>query len=198
MRTNLYPLQRVTQTHQTHTVVIDAAVLHTKRTTPSEGDALMTNIPYVPLAVMTADCIPIALYDSRNHSCALIHAGWRGLTNDIIEKTITRMRELYGTHATHLHAYIGPAARACCYEVSTSWVNTQLPQQDHKVLAHNQNGTYFDLPTAAQNRLVTAGLLPKSINMTKVCCTICSNNHWSYRREKMLAQRNVTICFFAA
>ena len=62
-----------------------------------EGDALITNIPNVPLLIFTADCVPIAIIDKKNKAIGLAHAGWRGTYDEIAKKTIEKMKENYST-----------------------------------------------------------------------------------------------------
>ena len=62
----------------------------------------------VCLCISTADCIPVLCYDTRRKVIAAIHAGWRGTVKRIVEKTLDKMVELYGTKGEDVQAYIGP------------------------------------------------------------------------------------------
>ena len=53
-----------------------------------EADAIITNKKKLPIAVLTADCVPILLYDNKNNMIAAIHAGWKGAYKGIIKKVI--------------------------------------------------------------------------------------------------------------
>ena len=81
------------------------------------GDALLTGESGVLLAVETADCIPILLADTRTHTIAAIHSGWRGTLNRIAEKMLGRMRMEFGTQPEDVIAALGPGIGGCCYEV---------------------------------------------------------------------------------
>ena len=99
------------QVHLTEIGVIDEAFMElsdSNRQEKLEGiDALMTNLPGVCIGVSTADCIPILLYDQKQHASCAIHAGWRGTVKRIAEKAVQRMVEVYGTEPSDLIAQIG-------------------------------------------------------------------------------------------
>ncbi|HXW16849.1 MAG TPA: laccase domain-containing protein, partial [Candidatus Acidoferrales bacterium] len=79
------------QFHSDVIYVVDAAPA-----TPLRGDAMVTRVPGLLLAVQTADCIPILLADPHARAVAAIHAGWRGTLKRIAEKTVGRMRMIFG------------------------------------------------------------------------------------------------------
>ncbi len=76
-------------------------------------DAVVTDVPGLPLAVKTADCIPVLLFDTRQHRIAAVHAGWRGTVKQIVRKTIEAM----GSRGADLHAIIGPGISGEAFEV---------------------------------------------------------------------------------
>ena len=67
-----------------------------------ETDALITNTPGACIAVMSADCVPILLYDRKNNAVGAVHSGWRGTVARILEKTLQRMHETFGTKGEDL------------------------------------------------------------------------------------------------
>jgi hypothetical protein len=90
----------------------DAVLVATEPGCVGAADGLMTEVPGLPLAVATADCVPVILEGAA--STAIVHAGWRGIAARIIERTVDRMNEI-GDRA--LRVAIGPAIGPCCYEV---------------------------------------------------------------------------------
>lgn len=76
------------------------------------ADAVVTRRPGLPIAIATADCVPIGLAGST--SVALVHAGWRGVAAGVIDAALGHMAD-HGDPATV--AVIGPHIGACCYEV---------------------------------------------------------------------------------
>lgn len=78
-----------------------------------DTDAVITSVPGLCIAVKTADCIPVLLYDEAQHLVAAIHAGWRGTVGYIVERTIREM----GSRGEDLHAIIGPGISLDAFEV---------------------------------------------------------------------------------
>ena len=104
------------QVHGTRTARVDADRRGAGWDSPAhvvpDTDALWTDAPDVSLVVLTADCTPIVLVDVDAGRVGVAHAGWRGLTNGVIEATVAAM----GGAAT-LRAFVGPSIGPCCYEV---------------------------------------------------------------------------------
>ena len=77
-----------------------------------DTDALWTDAPDVTLVVLTADCTPVVFADLDARRVGVAHAGWRGLTNGVIEATVAQIGG-----AERLRAFVGPSIGPCCYEV---------------------------------------------------------------------------------
>ncbi len=95
------------QTHSTNVAWVDL---------PGEvpdTDAVITSVKGLCVAVKTADCIPVLLYDEAQHIVAAVHAGWRGTVGRIVEKTIQEM----GSRGEDIHAIIGPGISLEAFEV---------------------------------------------------------------------------------
>ena len=101
------PLSLPRQTHSDHVEYVDMAGR------PDDIDAVFTDVPGLCLAVKTADCIPVLLYDKRKHIVAAIHAGWKGTVQYIVEKSIRAM----GSQGEDLSAIIGPGISLASFEV---------------------------------------------------------------------------------
>ena len=82
-----------------------------------QGDAALTRTPGLLLAVLTADCVPILLVDTKRRAVAAVHAGWRGTLKRVAEKTLGKMRMTFGTRPRDVLAVLGPGIGRCCYEV---------------------------------------------------------------------------------
>lgn len=101
------PLSLPRQTHSDHVQYVSAAGR------PDDTDAVFTDVPGLCLAVKTADCIPVLLYDHRRRSIAAIHAGWKGTVQYIVQKTVVAM----GSEGLDLSAIIGPGISLESFEV---------------------------------------------------------------------------------
>jgi YfiH family protein len=78
-----------------------------------DTDAVITSEKGLCIAVKTADCIPVLVYDVRKRQIAAIHAGWRGTVGRLVEKTL----RLMGSKAEDLRAIIGPGISLESFEV---------------------------------------------------------------------------------
>ena len=79
------------QTHSNKVVIINSK---NKNSIKFKSDALITNIKGIALGVVTADCVPIILFDVNNQIIGCIHAGWKGAISGIIENTIKKFKKL--------------------------------------------------------------------------------------------------------
>lgn len=77
-----------------------------------EADALTTPIPSLGLAVMTADCVPLALASEAEGRVAAVHIGWRGLAAGLVQAAVSLFEV-----PSKVVAAIGPAIGPCHYEV---------------------------------------------------------------------------------
>lgn len=170
-------------------VVRDAA---DARADQERCDALTTGASGVLLAVKSADCVPILLGDARTGACASVHAGWRGTVARILARTLERMRAEYGTRAEDILAAIGPAARACCYEVGTEVMEafqSTFKETDELFMPTRDGHARIDLQRANRNQLTGLGVADEKI-YTLPLCTMCRTDlFFSYRREKKLYGR---------
>ncbi len=87
------------------------------------GDALITDRPGILLSVRSADCLSVLLADPRRPAVAVIHAGWRGTLQRVVEKTVGVMRAVFGSDPPRLLAVLGPSIRVCCYAVGEQVVD---------------------------------------------------------------------------
>lgn len=159
-----------------------------------EGDFLITKAHKVGLGVMTADCLPIVLFDRHNNAAAIIHAGWRGSVEKIAVKTVEHMQQLYKTDPTRLQVFFGPSAKACCYQVDDTFAEKldNFPYAD-KVLSRVGDQLMFDLPEFNRKQLRGIGVKRESFHMQYNICTICDKSFCSYRRQGDKACRQMTV-----
>lgn len=150
-------------------------------------DALATRTPRILLGVKTADCVPVLLADARTHACAAIHAGWRGTLQSIVARSLERMNAEFATEASDTYAAIGPAARACCYEVGSDVIDAfheKFPDAATLFKQTRDGHALVDLHRANREQLIAAGVRPQRI-YTAPLCTMCRTDlFFSYRREK--------------
>jgi YfiH family protein len=183
------------QTHSTQGCCVTADNLISLTTAPRhEGDFLCTALPGVGVGVLTADCLPMAFYDPINHAAAIVHAGWRGMVNGIGAQTLQSMRDSFGTRPEDVQVFIGPCAKACCYQVSEDFIQnvTSFAWADN-VIERRENGLFFNLPLCNSLLLQDAGVNPASIVSDYNTCTICNSSFCSYRRDAAASCRQLAL-----
>ncbi len=154
-------------------------------------DAMVTRERNMALAVLTADCVPLLLADSRGAVTAVAHAGWRGAAEGVVTATIHAMEDL-GADRERIRVVIGPAIRGCCYEVDlpviravTTAYRRFSPGADAPDLPRSARAigaVMLDLPTLCIHELLSLGVQSAHILDTSVC-TSCMDGYFSHRRD---------------
>ncbi len=154
----------------------------------SDTDALITDERNIPLAILTADCLSVFLYDSKKHAIGLVHAGWLGTKDNITGKTIEKMQKQFGTDTQDLQVAFGPAMRQCCYEVGEAFKDLfsfGLNFRDNRI--------YLDIAGVNRKQLLDLGLDDKQIYDSKLC-TFCQNDDFfSFRKEEKTCGRMISV-----
>jgi len=173
------------QTHSTDGYNIDHQVIPPAFGWP--GDYLITQSPYTGLGIMTADCLPIIIIDTKKKQLATIHAGWRGALAGIAQQTLASFDPMV------VRIFFGPSARSCCYEVDQAFLDN-IPASLHPLVTQQRNGTlFFNLPRYVSIMLEQAGVKARNINTTYNFCTMCDHRFFSHRRQGAKAGRQMTV-----
>jgi len=158
-----------------------------------EGDYLITSVLHAGLAVATADCLPMVIYDTKNHVVAAAHAGWRGSVAGIGEKVLEEMQRHFGTQPEDCTVVFGPAAGSCCYEVAQEFLENIPQAYRNRVVKERAGLLFFDNTLYNQLQLEQLGVPAQAFVKDYALCTICSPQFCSYRRDKERSQRQMTI-----
>lgn len=148
-----------------------------------QTDGLMTNIPGVFLSVTTADCLPIVIYHPQTQTLALLHAGWRGLAQNIIAKAIKKLVTEFHINATELLVGIGPGIGNCHYEVQPDLV-TKF-QKFSQAISWRDSKTFLDLKLVARAQFLTENISQSQIEISSICTACNSNTHFSFRQDQV-------------
>jgi hypothetical protein len=157
-----------------------------------DADFLITNQCGYALAVNTADCVPIVLYDSGSQAVALIHAGWKGIAAGVIPVALKKIRQIFNSNIQHIEIFIGPCARSCCYEVQADiyqLFKKIFPFCDD-IIHYKKDKIFLDLIACIRYQCMQDGILIENMYQQFAFCTLCSERYCSYRREKNLL-RNI-------
>ena len=145
-----------------------------------EADGSYTVDRDVVCAVMTADCLPVVISDSRGHCIGVAHAGWKGLLDRVLQNTIEQMSVL----AKPDYAWLGPAIGSAAFEVGADVYQAFLKQNKQFQLAFeikNYSKWNFDIYQAASIILKSAGIT--HIYGGQYCTYSDKDRFYSYRRE---------------
>ena len=162
-----------------------------------ECDALVTNTPGVALAVFTADCTPVLLFDPVTGAVGAVHAGWRGTANGIVAKTVEAMVSAFGCKAENIRAAIGPNIGFCCFETDYDVPAAMLSAFGAEAYGYiRQKGEKYFVDLKGLNAL---WLRRKGIDNIAISteCTCCSpQRFWSHRATKGIrgSQGAVILC----
>ena len=113
---------RVRQVHGNRVYVLNDPLVSVEQVEKEEADAIVTHLSGRSLAVLTADCIPIIIYDPVRHVTGVVHAGRKGTEKFIFSNVVEILVREYGSSPLDLTVGMGPAIRGCCYEVDKSCV----------------------------------------------------------------------------
>jgi YfiH family protein len=166
------------------------------------GDALFTRRRARPLAVFTADCVPLIVVDPERPALGVAHAGWRGTVRGIARRLVAALVERAGARADRLRAGIGPSIGPCCYEVDEpvvgplraafpdAWERWARPGPPERPV--REGHWWLDLWAANAEQLTAAGVPSGAIFSPRLCTGCRRDLFFSYRKEG-LAGRLATI-----
>lgn len=150
-------------------------------TATATADAAVTTNEEVALAILTADCAPLAL--ATPQAVGAVHAGWRGLSLGVIEAAVARLQSL---GEGPVEAVLGPCIRSCCYEFGSAELAPLLERYGPTLRARTTSARTthgalaLDMAEGVRRALECAGV----VEFADVgICTACSPDHFSYRRD---------------
>ncbi|MCX8036230.1 MAG: peptidoglycan editing factor PgeF [Candidatus Sumerlaeia bacterium] len=152
-------------------------------------DGLLTDVPNMPIAIRTADCVPLVIVDVRRKRIALVHAGWRGSFERIAEKAVGEMARR-GSDPADLVAWLGPAILRDAYEVGAELAGRfrrEFPEWEEIA-----DGRHLDLVLLNACQLREAGIPGAQIHAANYCTFRNRKVCYSHRAEREHAGRMVT------
>lgn len=154
-----------------------------------ESDALITTKKNLGLAISTADCPAIFIYDKEKKIICGVHSGWRGTSKKILKKTVTKLFNEHNSNPTDLLCYIAPSISQINYEVSNG-VAEKFNGKD----LYKREGKYFlDLAGANYRMLINFGVKATHIQVSQLCTYEFSSVLHSYRRWGMKSGRALAV-----
>lgn len=171
------------QIHKTRIVRVSA---DTTTAELMDTDALITNAPGVCIAVMSADCVPVLLYDRKHRAVGAVHSGWRGTVAKILAHTLDAMHAEFGTRGEDVLACIGPSVSQASYEVGGEVVAAVREafgvESDELMIAQPEGKAKLDLWKANSLQLKAFGVPASQIEVADLCTVIHNDAFFSARK----------------
>ena len=177
------------QTHSNKVIVVNNSNKHLKKFT---SDALVTKLRGLTLGVVTADCVPIILYDRKNQFIGCIHAGWKGAFSGIIENTIKKFKSLNSKN--DILASVGPCIGPKSYEVDINFYKKFLLQSKKNkayFIKKNNVKKLFNLRKYVNDKLLRLNVKVDHVNHDTFKK---KSSFFSYRRSRKLLEKDYGRC----
>jgi len=178
---NLETVASMKQVHGREVVSITHAVARRQAC-----DAVVTDRPGLGLIVHSADCVPLLIWAEETNAVAAIHAGWRGTLAGVTAAAVDTLVSEKSASPEELHVAIGPAIRACCFEVGDEVVEAFVEAgRSREGISRPGPGArrHVDLIGDNCRQLIGVGVGEERI-YDSGRCTACENElFYSYRRE---------------
>ena len=180
--------------HQTHSnKVVEIRKNNYKKNI--KADAMITKMKGVALGVLTADCVPVILYDIKNQIIGCVHAGWKGAYFDIIKNTINKIRKINSNN--QIYACIGPCIGQKSYEVDLVFFKKFInkSKKNRKYFSYkNKKKKFFNLRKFVTDKLRKYRVKVDHVNRD----TFAQKNYFfSYRRSTKLNEKDYGRCISA-
>jgi hypothetical protein len=154
-----------------------------------ESDALITTQKNLGLAISSADCPAIFIYDPVQEVIAAVHSGWRGTVKKILKKTIKKLKDDFKSNPSDIICFIGPSISQRNYEVSEEVASNFENEFRNK----DKNKSYLDLAGANIHMLIETGVKRNNIQVSGLCTFEYKELLHSYRRDGAKSGRALGI-----
>ena len=177
--------------HQTHSSkVVEIRKNNYKK--KIKADAMITKMKGIALGVLTADCVPVILYDIKNQIIGCVHAGWKGAYFDIIKNTINKIIKINSNN--QIYACIGPCIGQKSYEVDLVFFKKFInkSKKNRKYFSYkNKKKKIFNLRKFVTDKLRKYRVKVDHVNRD----TFAQKNYFfSYRRSTKLNEKDYGRC----
>ncbi len=143
-----------------------AEVFNVKENLIKGCDGIVTCKKGLVMGIITADCLPLVFYDSKNKILAVAHAGCKGILEGIAQNLILKLKKM-GADIKNLKMLVGPSICGECYEVSEKLIK-EFKKKFPRISAINSN-SFLDLRKIVFEVAVKNGLIPENIEISNLC-----------------------------
>lgn len=146
-------------------------------------DALITSDAGIALAILTADCFPLALADPRHGTVMVVHAGWRGIAAGIIGRAVAAFDD-----PRSVKAAVGPGIGVDHYEVAENVAAAVTAGAETDAVVRTNGGrVHLDLGATVERSLRGRGV--RHIETAEVCTACEEERFFSYRRDSVTGRQ---------
>jgi YfiH family protein len=145
-------------------------------------DGIITKEKDLFLTITVADCLPVFLYDKGGIGVGILHGGWSGVEDGIVEKGVEEFVDLTGCSRRDVFLKIGPAINRCCFEVDEKVLMKFKNFANAIEVVNDKN--YIDLRKIVKQIALKEGLLGSNIETEDECTSCLSEKYFSFRRDK--------------
>jgi len=163
-----------------------------------EADVILTTTAGLPVAIVTADCLPVVLYDPQVRALAVAHVGWRGTVEGTARAAVEALTAL-GAAPARMLAAIGPSIGPCCYEVDRAVVDPLRAARgpvEPWITPRGDGRWLLDLWAVNEAELARAGVDPGRIANARLCTACRPDLFHSHRKGS--SGRLVTLAMLPA
>ena len=160
-------------------------------------DGLITDERGLMLTIVTADCVPLFLFDPIKRVIALVHSGRIGTFLEIAAEAVRKMQEVYGTDPLDLCCVLGPHM---CTE------HHVIQKKDVEALSREGSATepipwismeksgncHVDMGAGIVASLESTGVKKENI-VDQHICTYERADLYSWRRDHLREKRNLSF-----
>ncbi|RLL51020.1 peptidoglycan editing factor PgeF [Mariprofundus sp. EBB-1] len=184
------PPHQAIQTHQIATLWCNGpGYMHS-----TEADILLSSQHNTPLAIRTADCLPILLADPATGITAAVHAGWRGTASNVVQHAVQAMLNR-GASSAHILASLGPCIGSCCFNIGAD-VATAL--KNSVIGAESFVNDHADLRQINRLQILDSGLSEGNIECINACTACDKAQFFSFRRDAGVTGRHIAVVAIAS
>jgi hypothetical protein len=153
-----------------------------------DTDGFLTDQKNVPIAILTADCLSVFIYDPSKPAIGILHAGWRSTEKNICAEAIRLMQEKFGSRPDRILVGFGPSIRSCCCKMENDF-KSNFPFG----LINRDGSLYLDIALINRRQLVGCGVREGNIFDPELCTFSENKDFFSFRKEADEAGRMISV-----
>ena len=182
---NFKKIKFVNQIHSNKVVIVD----NKNFSNNFKADGIITRNKEICIAMLTADCCPIFLFDDESKFIACIHAGWKGAYLNIMQMTVNQINKIQ-PNFSKVKVIIGPCLNKKNFEVSDDFKKKFIKNNSNYkkffIYSHRSNKNFFDMRKLIKFQLLSCGL--KNIDDINIDTYDNESLFFSHRRSTHLNQ----------